>query len=190
MGIFSRAAVARRLPPGMRRPFDSDERILGWATVSSDGDGDGDGEGDGDGDGAAGLVATTRGLWLPGRDERLGWHEIHKATWDGVRLTIIAASEVAAGDGYHVMVDDLPVDYRLRAPGSIPEQVRTRVNRSISYTSAHALPEGGQVRVVARRVSGTDGLRWTVRYADGADPAAAGDATAALVAAARVGMSA
>ena len=45
------------------------------------------------GDGA--VVVTTRGLWLPGRD-RLGWHEIHKATWAGPRLTVIAVAARSA----------------------------------------------------------------------------------------------
>ena len=43
----------------------------------------------------------------------------------------------------------------------------------------HALPGGG-VLVVARRVPGRDGLRWTVRYDPGTPPAP--EAVAALVA--------
>jgi hypothetical protein len=44
--------------------------------------------------------------------------------------------------------------------------VRTRVTRSVAYTSHHPLPVGG-VRVVGRRVSGVDGLSWAVRYDSG-----------------------
>jgi hypothetical protein len=47
---------------------------------------------------------------------------------------------------------------------------------------------GGGVRVVARRVAGTDGLRWTVRY-DPATPTAP-DTVADLVAAARAAITA
>jgi hypothetical protein len=49
----------------------------------------------------------------------------------------------------------------------VPNQVRVRVNKSIAYSQHHTEPG---VRVVARRVPGVDGLRWTVRYDDGVDP--------------------
>ncbi len=41
--------------------------------------------------------------------------------------------------------------------------MRTRVTRSVAYTSHHPLPAGG-LRIVGRRVSGVDGLSWAVRY--------------------------
>ena len=47
--------------------------------------------------------------------------------------------------------------YLLLEPGDVPDQVRTRVTRSVAYTAHHPLPGGG-VRVVGRRVSGADGL--------------------------------
>jgi hypothetical protein len=49
----------------------------------------------------------------------------------------------------------------------------------VAYTSRHPLPGGG-VLVVARRVPGSDGLRWTVRYDPGTPPAP--EAVADLVA--------
>ena len=157
----------------MQRTLDDEERYVAWAVV-------GNPEAD---DPGAGVVVTNRGLWLPGRDARLGWHEIHKVIWDGQRLAIVAAREVA-DLGYHVMVDEPQVEYLLPEPDRVPEQVRTRVDRSIASTTVHELSGGGQVRIVARRVSGVNGLRWTVRYSDGpdADRDEVAAATAALVA--------
>jgi hypothetical protein len=137
-----------------RRPaMDPEERVVAWAGATGD----------------EVVVVTNRGVWLPGTGQRLGWHEIHKATWSGRQLTLVPAREVAQHDGYTI-VDDLPaVGATLLDPDRVPDQVRTRVTRSIAYTAHHALSGGGGVRVVARRVSGVDGLRWTVRPDPGTD---------------------
>jgi hypothetical protein len=66
-------------------------------------------------------------------------------------------------EDYAVLVDAPPVTFLLLDPGELPDQVRTRVTRSVAYTAHHPLPVGG-VRVVGRRVSGVDGLSWAVRY--------------------------
>ena len=65
-----------------------------------------------------------------------------------------------------MLVDAPIVSYLLLEPDEVPDQVRTRVTRSVAYTSHHPLPVGG-VRVVGRRVSGVDGLSWAVRYDSG-----------------------
>lgn len=164
------------MPPAKLRPkLDRSERVLAWAPVA--------------GDTPAVAVATTSGLWLPGRP-RLGWHLIHKATWAGSRLTVVPASPAAQpvtldGVSYTVMADDAPVTVALTEPGDVPDAVRQRVTRSVAYTAHHALPVGG-VRVVARRVPGADGLAWYVRYDEGTpvdEPAVAAQ-TAELVTAA------
>ena len=168
----------RRLPAGLRPALAGNERVVAWAPV---------------GDGA--LVATNLGLWLPAAEPpqpRCGWHTINKVTWSSPLLTLTTAAEVPA-DGpdtetrYTVGADLPPVAFRLAAPGQLPEQVRQRVNRSVAFTTQHQLPGGGAVRVVARRVSGVDGLTWVVRYQDGADPA---DPTVAAVTAELVDLAA
>ncbi|MEV4513088.1 hypothetical protein AB0K00_29450 [Dactylosporangium sp. NPDC049525] len=163
----------RRLPAGQRPDLAVDERVLSWAGATGDNV----------------VVVTNLGLWLPGAGERLGWHEIHKATWSGRQLTLIAARELPVdGPGDYVVMEDLPpLVVTLLDPDRVPEQVRTRVNKSIAHTSHHPLAAGFGVRVVGRRISGIDGVRWTVRYDEGVDPAAPGVAeqTAALVAFAR-----
>jgi hypothetical protein len=141
------------LPVDRRPPLDQDERLVAWAGATDD----------------EVVVVTNRGVWLPGVEQRLGWHEVHKATWAGRQLALVPAREVAEHDGYTI-VDDLPaLICTLLDPDRVPDQVRTRVTRSIAYSAHHALPDGGGVRVVARRVSGVDGLRWTVRPDPGTD---------------------
>jgi hypothetical protein len=163
-GLFRR----RKLPADARPPLDRDERILAWAGATND----------------AVVVVTNFGLWLPGLtgSARLGWHEIHKATWSGRALLVVPAREAESHETYVEMADEGTVSITLLDPDKVPEQVRTRVTRSVAYTNHHVLPGGG-VRVVARRVAGQDGLRWTVRYDPGTPRAP--DAVADLVSAAR-----
>jgi hypothetical protein len=143
----------RRKPPRSLRPkLDTGERLLAWARVA-------------DGPDQA-VVITTLGLWLPGR-ARLGWHQIHKATWSGSRLTVIPSAPVGepvvvdGAGSYTVLTDAEPVSVTLAEPGDVPAETR-----SVAYTAHHPLPEGG-VRVVGRRVPGANGLVWHVRYDDG-----------------------
>ena len=144
-------ALFRRTPRKVRALVTRDERVLAWAAASD------------------GYVAVTNlGLWLPERSERLGWHQIHKATWVSPRLTVIPAVEVGEGDGYRIMADDAPVVFALPEPGDVPVRLRERVTRSVAYTRHHPLPGGG-VRVVGRRVAGADGLAWHVRYDESTD---------------------
>jgi hypothetical protein len=135
-----------KLPAALRPDLEKDERILAWAAISDD----------------AALIATNRGLWLPDQ-VRLGWHEIHKAAWSGRELRVTPAEVAQERAGYAVLVDAPVVAYLLLDPGELPDQVRTRVTRSVAYTAHYPLPVGG-VRVVGRRISGVDGLSWAVRY--------------------------
>ena len=146
MSLFRRRP---KLPAALRPALEAEERVLSWAFVGEPGE--------------QVLVATNRGLWLPG-GERLGWHEIHKVAWSGRELLVTPAETAQRRDGYTVQVDAPVRGFLLLEPGELPDQVRTRVTRSVAYTSHHPLPPNGGVRVVARRVSGVDGLSWAVRY--------------------------
>jgi hypothetical protein len=151
----------RRKPPAKLRPaLERSERVLAWARTADDP--------------THAVVVTTLGLWLPGRP-RLGWHQIHKATWSGSRLTVVPSTPVGEGAGedgstYTVMADDAAVNVNLADPDNVPFTVRQRVTRSVAYTAHYPLPIGG-VRVVARRVAGVNGVTWHVRYDDGTDAA-------------------
>ncbi|MET0425746.1 MAG: hypothetical protein ABW046_17895 [Actinoplanes sp.] len=141
-----------KLPSGLRPELRPDERILAWAAFGED----------------HALVATNHRLWLP-KGRQLGWHEIHKAAWSGRELRLTPATVVEERDGY-VVLEDAPVEtFLLLEPGELPDQVRTRVTRSVAYTAHHPIPDAtGGVRVVGRRVPGRDGLSWSVRYDAGA----------------------
>jgi hypothetical protein len=138
-----------KLPAALRPALEPEERVLAWASVG--------------GQDEQVLVATNRGLWLPG-GTRMGWHEIHKVAWSGRELVITPAEVAQERDGYTVQVDAPARGFLLLEPGELPDQVRTRVTRSVAYTSHHPLPPNGGVRVVGRRISGQDGLSWAVRY--------------------------
>jgi hypothetical protein len=144
---------SRRPPARVRAMLARDERALAWAAAGP----------------SDFVVATNLGLWLPGRTERLGWHQIHKATWDPPRLTVIPSTPVEEAEGYAIMADDAAVEIVLSDPGDVPIRVRERVTRSVAYTRHHPLPPSGGVRVVGRRVPGADGLSWHVRYDEGTD---------------------
>jgi hypothetical protein len=146
-----------KLPDSLRPDLERDERVLAWAHAPSD----------------SAVVVTNRGLWLPDRP-RLGWHEIHKATWSEGALTVTGSTMTSAGD-YSIATDASPVRITLEDPDKVPQRVRERVTASVAYTSLYPVPGGGGgARVVGRRVSGRDGLSWSVRY-DGAAAAHADD---------------
>jgi hypothetical protein len=159
-----------KLPADQRPPLERDERVVAWAETAG-----------------GVVVATNRGLFMPGRDGRLGWHEINKAVWSGRELVVTPGEVIEEKDGYKVVVDLPTVSHLLLDPRELPHHIRTRVTRSVAYTSHHPAHDVGGVRVVARRVGGVNGLTWTVRYDPGtdADSAAVRDLTAQLVAQAR-----
>ena len=113
----------RQKPPTNLRPaLERNERVLAWARTAEDA--------------SLAVVVTTLGLWLPGRP-RLGWHEIHKATWSGSRLTVMPSVPVGAGvatdeSPYTVMADDVAVHVNLTDPGNVPFAVRERVTKSVA----------------------------------------------------------
>ena len=138
-----------KLPAALRPDLGPDERVLAWAAVEPE----------------QALVATNHGLWRPD-GKRLGWHEIHKAAWSGRELRVTPAEVAEQRSAYTVLVDGPVEVFLLLEPGDLPDQVRTRVTRSVAYTTHHPLTVGG-VRVVGRRVAGQNGLSWAVRYDSG-----------------------
>ncbi|MFC0434427.1 hypothetical protein [Kutzneria buriramensis] len=116
------------------------------------------------------VVATSLGLWLPG-EERLGWHLVSKATWDGNALTVVAAATSGTAGTAVLLTDQPPRRYPLENPGKLPEAVQRRVTGSIVDRHRHELPGGG-VWFIKRRVPGQDGTILQVRADAGVDPAA------------------
>jgi hypothetical protein len=159
MGLLDRWR-RQRPPADARRDFVPGEHVAAWAPHER-----------------GYVIATNLGLWLPGLPDRLGWHQVHKATWSGRALTIVAARPVAAaGSGpdapVDVVADAEPLTFPLPEPGEVPHQVHVRVDRSVARSTYHELPNGG-VRVLSRRVPGVDGLTLQLRYDPGTVLAAA-----------------
>ncbi|GAA0475817.1 hypothetical protein Ade02nite_42040 [Paractinoplanes deccanensis] len=174
------------LPAALKPALAPDERVVAWAAVDED----------------QAVVVTNHGLFLPGAEERLGWHEIHKAAWSGRELRITPAEVAEERDGYTVMVDGPVRAFLLLDPGEVPDQVRMRVSKSVAYTHHHPVQVStnrpdkpflvGGVRVVGRRVTGRDGLSWAVRYDSGTPVShtTVVEVTETLVSAARESMTA
>lgn len=141
-----------RPPAEALAPLDKDERVVSWATAP----------------GGAAVLATPKGLWLPGIPDRLPWHLIDKAVWKDGILSVIPA--VDTGDG--VLAEQPARAVRLSVPRNLPHTVRVRVQKAIAFTRHHPLPGGTRkgVRVVGRRVPGEDGVTWQLVFDPGVDP--------------------
>ena len=137
-----------RAPAEVRRRTDG-RRVLAWAPS-----------------GTSSLVATEELLVLPeGFDpSALGWDRILRVSWGTDVVEITAQPTPGAA----------PVVLRVHVvlgTGVLPAVVRERVNASIVVQ--HHVPLVGELgaRVVARRTSGSDELRWSVVFDAGLDPA-------------------
>ena len=113
------------------------------------------------------VVATSRGLWLP-EAQRLRWHLISKATWEGGALAVTEAREVETVEGAVLIADEPPRRIRLATPGRVPEAVHRRVTGSIRTRHHRDLPGGG-AWFVQRTVAGRDGVVLQVRADPGTD---------------------
>lgn len=144
MGVFHRRI---KLPARLRALLEPDERLLGL------------------GDSGAETVAATQfGLWIPATPDwrRIDWDAVVKATWTEAGLQVIEG----ALDEQGIVTDLAPVWIRPAEPRNLPAVVRVRVERSIGRWEQVHVP-GGTGRIVGRRRSGVDGLRWTARLDSG-----------------------
>ncbi|WP_051366009.1 hypothetical protein [Hamadaea tsunoensis] len=133
----------RALPKAYRELFAPGERTLAWAARA-------------DGEEAGLVVATNLGLWV--ERQRIGWHEITKAVWDGSCLTV-TISEIVDGEVDPVTIRDREsLKLTLIEPGHLPHQVRQRVTASVVSSDLNA--DGS--RLVGRRIPGVDGIAWTL----------------------------
>jgi hypothetical protein len=133
----------RALPKTYRAMFADGERTLAWAARA-------------DGAGSGLVVATNLGLWID--RQRIGWHEITKAVWDGSSLAVTVSEIVDDTVDPVIITDREQIKLTLVEPGHLPHQVRQRVTGSI--VSSELRPDGS--RLVARRIPGVDGVAWTL----------------------------
>jgi hypothetical protein len=153
VSVFRRLLRRPALPEGV--VLEPDEHVIATAEVAGGGQ----------------VVATSRGLWLVPSDdepERLRWHLISKATWEGGTLRVIPARELEDVAGAVLIADETPLRVRLAEPGRVPETVHRRVTGSIKTRHHRDLPGGG-AWFVQRTVAGRDGIVLQVRADPGTD---------------------
>ncbi|GLW97831.1 hypothetical protein [Microtetraspora sp. NBRC 16547] len=152
------ALFGGRLPSEVRTALalEPGERLLSHARTAGEGAGGAGGAGGGAGEGGGYAVATTLALHLPG-GHRLPWHLMDKATWDETGVTVAMTD----GETHRVPLPE---------PGLLPETIRERVTSSIVASRHVPLDARGGVRLVARRVPGTDEPRWEFVFDPGLDP--------------------
>jgi hypothetical protein len=136
----------RRIPADVREVPVPGERLLAWGR---------------DGRGQP-TVVTTAALYLPDRAgyRRLPFDQVASATWSEETLEVVLVGP--AHETFRVRLDE---------PGEVPPVVRERVTASIVLTEHVPLEGELGALITARRVSGRDGLRWSVVFDPGLDPA-------------------
>lgn len=137
----------RRVPPEVRDVVPRGERLLAWARVSPGGV----------------AVATDAALYLPVPQViRLAWDLVAKATFDETgSLVVEGRADARSPDrAWRVLLNE---------PGPLPTVVYERVTSSVVVSERVVIDGDKGARIVARRVG--DGLRWTVTFDAGLDPA-------------------
>lgn len=141
--------LRRRVVPDAVRslPLDPGERRVAWALT----------------DEGAPVLATDRGLRLPGRD-LLVWEQVERASFARPVLTVTELAEVeGSGPRHEVRLD-------LDSGTDLPEVVRTRVAASVAWSSHLRLVPAGGVRIVGRRRPGLEVLDWQLVFDRDTDP--------------------
>lgn len=150
MRIFRRPGPPREVLAALK--LDRKEYVIAWASAA---------------DGSH-VVATDRALRATGPlgGVRLEWHEIAEATWrEGVLRVVEERSTQGSRPRMHTWLFD--------RPGLLPDAVRDRVTTSIVVNQHVRLIGRSGVRIIGRRVPGSDELAWTLRFDaafDASDP--------------------
>lgn len=136
--------IGRRRVPEVVRALRTDDRRLAWG-VTVDG---------------TPVVAGETALHVG--EDRLPWVQVEKATWAEPLLTVTEVARVEGTGRRHVL--------ELAEERGLAETVRARVTSSVGWTDRRRLQPSGAIRVVGRRVPGSDDLLWQVVWLEGTDP--------------------
>ena len=124
------------------------ERVVAWGSDSDETQ-------------TAYVAATDRALYLSARGERIPWDRISKASWDEPVLEIVVVDDAGRPERVLVRMDD---------EGEVPAAVHDRVTASVVVSEWVDLAGGKGARLVARRASDDDAVRWSVVFDSGLDP--------------------
>lgn len=125
-----------------------EERVVAWGSTS-------------DATQTAYVVATERALYLSSRGERIPWDRISRAGWVEPDLELVVDG-TERPEFMRVHLDD---------PRDLPAAVHDRVTASVVVSEWVDLANGKGARLVARRASDEDAVRWSVVFDAGLDPA-------------------
>ena len=101
------------------------------------------------------IAATDHALYL-GTEERLGWNDIVRATWEPPVLTLVLDTQ-----GRRTRQVTLP------EAGDLPALVRTYVTDSVVVSEQVEVAPGAGARLVARRAGLSGEIRWSVIFDEG-----------------------
>ena len=139
----------RRMPREARDLASPGEQVLAWSTVR--------------GSREAYAVATDVALYAPVPEPiRIPWDHVAKATWGDEGVLVVEGRLDPRGPDrtWRIAIDD---------PRSLPTVVYERVTSTIVVSERVVLQGTQGARIVGRRAG--DGLRWTVTFDAGLNPA-------------------
>jgi len=136
-----RNPLGRRTPTQVTQlPIVKGERLSAWAIATQP---------------AITIAVTDHALYL-GTDERLGWNDIVRATWEPPVLTLVLDAQ-----GRQTRRVTLP------EAGDLPAIVRTYVTDSVVVSEYVEVSPGAGARLVARRAGLSGEIRWSVIFDEG-----------------------
>ncbi len=147
MGSFNR----RGLPAGLSAKIPKAERVMAWATGPPRLDG-----------GDTFLVATDCAVYAPGYVDRLAWEQVLRANWEDPILEVVMLDGTGSTEFLRINLDKA---------GSVPQVIFERVTATIVMQSRAELEGSRGATLIARRVRGSDEIRWEVVFDAGIDPA-------------------
>jgi hypothetical protein len=109
------------------------------------------------------TAATDRALYLQEIGERLPWDRISKATWEEPWLELVVVDEA----GQPARLVRVGID----EARDLPAAVHDRVTASVVVSEHVDLGGGAGARLVARRGSDEDVIRWSIVFDSGLDHA-------------------
>ncbi len=154
MGLFRKPRIPQEYAQ-LQAQIPHGERVMSWAV------GPATPQATAEGSGATLVVATDLALYLFGHTDRMPWEHVLRAAWEDPILEVVSANGRGGVELTRVTLDEA---------GSIPQVVHERVMSTIVMQRHVELRGETGATLVARRVRGSDEIRWEVVFDAGLDP--------------------